>query len=83
MAFQLRPYQQESVSAGLDYFKSKTNKNAALLTENLLEITTEINKGKGTVGLLINDIEVANDLKETIHYLKISGTHLSNHYRQQ
>ena len=56
---------------------SKTNKNAALLTENLLEITTEINKGKGTVGLLINDIEVANDLKETIHYLKISGKQTS------
>ena len=31
MAFQLRPYQQESVSAGLDYFKSKTNKNAVLI----------------------------------------------------
>lgn len=56
---------------------SKTNKNAALLTENLLEITTEINKGKGTVGLLINDIEVANDLKATIHYLKISGKQTS------
>tara|TARA_R110000868_G_scaffold20539_4_gene86865 strand:+ start:12111 stop:13085 length:975 start_codon:yes stop_codon:yes gene_type:complete len=56
---------------------SKTNKNAALLTENLLEITTEINKGKGTVGLLINNIEVANDLKETIHYLKISGKQTS------
>lgn len=31
MAFQLRPYQQESVSAGMDYFKSKTNKNAVLI----------------------------------------------------
>lgn len=56
---------------------SKTNKNAALLTEILLEITTEINKGKGTVGLLINDIEVANDLKETIYYLKKSGKQTS------
>lgn len=31
MAFQLRPYQQESVSAGIDYFNSKTNKNAILI----------------------------------------------------
>jgi phospholipid/cholesterol/gamma-HCH transport system substrate-binding protein len=29
---------------------SKTNNNAALLTENLLTITEEINAGKGTVG---------------------------------
>jgi len=31
MAFQLRPYQQESVSAGINYFNSKTNKNAILI----------------------------------------------------
>lgn len=31
MAFQLRPYQQESVSAGIDYFNSTTNKNAILI----------------------------------------------------
>ena len=52
---------------------SKTNDNAALLTENLLKITDEMNHGKGTVGLLLNDIEVAKDLKETMYYLKISG----------
>jgi phospholipid/cholesterol/gamma-HCH transport system substrate-binding protein len=32
---------------------SKTNNNAALLTENLLTITEEINAGKGTIGLFI------------------------------
>ena len=52
---------------------SKTNRNAELLTENLLDITNEINKGNGTLGLLINDVEVAKDIKETMHYLKISG----------
>lgn len=31
MAFQLRPYQQESVSAGINYFNSKTNRNAILI----------------------------------------------------
>lgn len=56
---------------------SKTNDNAALLTKNLLKITDEINNGKGTVALLLNDIEVAKDLKETMYYLKISGRETS------
>ncbi|RBN51686.1 MlaD family protein [Flavobacterium psychrolimnae] len=51
----------------------KTNKNAALLTSDLLKITNEINQGTGTVGLLIKDSNLANDLKQTIHYLKITG----------
>lgn len=50
-----------------------TNQNAALLTVDLLKITKEITQGKGTVGLLINDSVVAKDLKETMHYLKISS----------
>ena len=57
---------------------SKTNNNAALLTENLLTITEEINAGKGTIGLLLNDAELARDLKQTMHYLKISGRETSN-----
>ncbi|MFV8370622.1 MlaD family protein [Flavobacterium sp. LB2R40] len=51
----------------------KTNKNAALLTEDLLKITNEITQGKGTVGLLIKDSSLAKDLKQTIQYLKITG----------
>jgi phospholipid/cholesterol/gamma-HCH transport system substrate-binding protein len=51
----------------------KTNKNAALLTSDLLKITNEINQGTGTVGLLIKDSKLANDLKQTVHYLKITG----------
>lgn len=50
-----------------------TNENAALLTADLLKITKEITQGKGTVGLLINDTLLAKDLKETMHYLKITG----------
>ncbi|MEZ7500126.1 MlaD family protein [Flavobacterium sp. Arc3] len=57
---------------------SKTNNNAAHLTENLLTITEEINQGKGTLGLLLNDAEIARDLKETMNYLKISGRETSN-----
>lgn len=51
----------------------KTNKNAALLTTDLLKITKEINQGTGTVGLLIKDSMLAKDLKQTMHYLKITG----------
>ncbi|TRX10795.1 MlaD family protein [Flavobacterium gawalongense] len=50
-----------------------TNKNASLLTADLLKITKEITDGKGTVGLLIKDSILAKDLKETVHYLKIAG----------
>ncbi|SDW34820.1 MlaD family protein [Flavobacterium degerlachei] len=52
---------------------SKTNKNAEQLTENLLKITNEINDGEGTVGLLVNDIAMAKDLKLTMSYLKVSS----------
>lgn len=52
---------------------SKTNDNAALLTENLLKITTEINEGNGTLGLLLNNTDLANDIKETMHYLKTTS----------
>ena len=50
-----------------------TNKNAALLTADLLKITDQINNGKGTVGILLKDTSLANNLKETIHYLKITS----------
>lgn len=50
-----------------------TNKNAAQLTEELLKITNEINRGKGTVGKLIKDTIMAKDLAETMHYLKKTG----------
>ena len=47
-----------------------TNENAALLTADLLKITTEIVEGKGTLGMLITDSTMANDLKHTILQLK-------------
>ena len=47
-----------------------TNENAALLTKDLLKITTEILEGEGTLGVLIRDSVMANDLKQTIHELK-------------
>ena len=47
-----------------------TNENAAKLTENLLKITNEIIKGKGTLGTLLNDTLISKDLTETMRYLK-------------
>lgn len=47
-----------------------TNENAALLTSDLLKITTAINEGKGTLGMLISDENLASNLKETVLTLK-------------
>ena len=52
---------------------SKTNKNAATLTANLLKITDKMMDGKGTMGSLITDTLMARDLKETMRYLKLTG----------
>jgi phospholipid/cholesterol/gamma-HCH transport system substrate-binding protein len=52
---------------------STTNTNAALLTSDLLKITNEIMNGQGTIGLLLNDKEVASDLKESILELKFTS----------
>lgn len=55
-----------------------TNENAALLTSDLLKITSNISKGKGTLGMLITDSTLARDLKATILLLKESGEGASN-----
>lgn len=44
----------------------KTNDNVAALSEELLKISKSINEGKGTLGLLVHDEAMAEDLKETI-----------------
>jgi phospholipid/cholesterol/gamma-HCH transport system substrate-binding protein len=49
-----------------------TNHNAATFTANLLKITNEIIRGKGTIGTLLNDTSVSKDLAETIRNLKIT-----------
>jgi phospholipid/cholesterol/gamma-HCH transport system substrate-binding protein len=52
---------------------SVTNKNAALLTADLLKITKEITQGKGTLGTLVNDTLMASDMKQTMNYLKLTS----------
>ncbi|MBO3117684.1 MCE family protein [Winogradskyella sp. DF17] len=49
---------------------SSTNENAALLISKLLNITNEITDGKGTLGMLITDSTLSQNLKETVNYLK-------------
>lgn len=50
-----------------------TNENAALLTADLLKITNAINDGQGTLGLLINDPDMAQSLKQTVSNLNIAS----------
>jgi phospholipid/cholesterol/gamma-HCH transport system substrate-binding protein len=54
-----------------------TNENAALLTADLLKITNSINEGKGTLGVLIKDEEMANNFKESIKGLREATQNVS------
>ncbi|WP_431136842.1 MlaD family protein [Psychroserpens mesophilus] len=47
-----------------------STENAAILTSDLLKITNSITKGKGTIGVLLNDTIMAQDLKQSIANLK-------------
>ncbi|SDR67171.1 phospholipid/cholesterol/gamma-HCH transport system substrate-binding protein [Polaribacter sp. KT25b] len=47
-----------------------TNKNAALLTSDLLKITTKILKGEGALGALITDSLLTKDIRATLVNLK-------------
>ncbi|MGB7785051.1 MAG: MlaD family protein [Salinimicrobium sp.] len=47
-----------------------TNENAALLTADLLKITNAINNGEGTVGALIKDSTMAQNIKQSLAGLR-------------
>ncbi len=47
-----------------------TNENAALLTEDLLKVSRSLTTGNGTLGLLLNDTEMADNLRQTLINLK-------------
>jgi phospholipid/cholesterol/gamma-HCH transport system substrate-binding protein len=55
-----------------------TNDNISLLTSDLLKITTNIQKGDGTLAMLINDPELASGLKNTISNLQTASRSASN-----
>lgn len=52
-----------------------TNENAALLTADLLKVSQALTQGKGTLGRLLNDSTLANDLQQTIANLKYTSSH--------
>ncbi|NEV94990.1 MCE family protein [Psychroflexus sp. YR1-1] len=47
-----------------------SSENTAILTSDLLKITNSITQGKGTIGVLLNDTIMAQDLKQSISNLK-------------
>ncbi|WP_299124237.1 MlaD family protein [uncultured Winogradskyella sp.] len=55
-----------------------STENAAILTSDLLKITNSITKGKGTIGVLLNDTIMAQDLKQSVTNLKIASRGASN-----
>jgi phospholipid/cholesterol/gamma-HCH transport system substrate-binding protein len=44
--------------------------NIKTITDNLAKITNQMNQGKGTIGMLLQDTILSQDFKQTIHYLK-------------
>ncbi|MCA0131827.1 MlaD family protein [Winogradskyella alexanderae] len=53
------------------------SENAAILTADLLDVTSAMLNGKGTVGLLLNDTVMAQDLKSSVKNLKTASYHAS------
>ena len=56
---------------------SITNQNASELSKQLLKITAAINEGKGTLGLLVHDKAMGDDLKATVSNLKSASEDVS------
>ena len=51
-----------------------TNQNAALLTADLLKVTAALNDSRGTLGRLLNDTVMANNLENTIVNLESASS---------
>jgi phospholipid/cholesterol/gamma-HCH transport system substrate-binding protein len=51
----------------------ETSVNAAIITNQLAEIMVKVNHGNGTIGRLIRDSTIAENLNQTIVYLKRSS----------
>jgi phospholipid/cholesterol/gamma-HCH transport system substrate-binding protein len=54
------------------------SENAAILISDLLKITTAMLEGEGTVGLLLNDTIMAQDLKQSVNNLKMASRGATN-----
>ena len=49
---------------------NSTSANAKVITDNLVKITNQISSKEGTIGMLINDTVMSQDLKKTVYNLK-------------
>ncbi len=72
----IQSYNKTSTTDMLETLNT-TNDNAAKLTSNLLKITETIKEGKGTIGMLIEDAEMASDVKQTIVNLRTTSVNAS------
>ena len=72
----IKSYDKTSTTDMLETLNT-TNDNAAKLTSDLLKITTAIKEGKGTIGMLIKDDEMASDVKQTVVNLKTASASAS------
>ena len=61
---------------------SVTNENAAILTADLLKITTKIIEGEGTISMLINDTTMAENLKMSVIELRRASSGANDAIRQ-
>ncbi len=55
----------------------KTNENIAIFSNDLLRITQKINKGKGTLSMLLNDSVMAVELRQSIKNIKTTTAYLN------
>ena len=55
----------------------KTNENIAIFSNDLINITEKINRGKGTLSMLLNDSLMANDLQDAMKNIKKTTAHLN------
>lgn len=63
------PIETDAIMANLDV----SSWNAGIITQQLAEIMTKINSGNGTLGRLIQDSTIAENINETIANLKKSS----------
>lgn len=64
----VEPVEMDAIMSSLEV----TALNAEVISQQLVEIMININKGKGLIGMLIQDTTIANNIDQTIINLKAS-----------
>lgn len=65
----IEPLETDAIMANL----KKTGENATVISGELAEILHKVNTGHGTIGRLLHDTTIAENLGQTIRYLKSSS----------